>query len=181
PPATTARYAEVGEAVTEVFGSTETGGIAWRRAPRRAWTALRGVELSLDSESVAKVSERAVAPPRESSPSSSSERRGRLRVRSPWLVEPALAWTTSDRVELDEREPGHMRHLGRVDAVVKVGARRIDLAEIETWLESREGVSEARLWSVATEGLRGVELRAVFAGDADPQALRREMLEDFDA
>ena len=177
PVETAQLYAEAGRPITEVFGSTETGGIAWRRAPELRWLALRGVELALDEVELALDEVEG----NESAGGADMAPRGRLCVRSPWLVDPHAPWTTSDRVALDPASPGHMRLLGRTDGVVKVGARRIDLEEIRAWLESREGVVEARVWAVESDGLRGVELRAVVVGTLEGRALRAEMLEDFDA
>src|SRR5690606_133717 len=81
------------QAPVEVFGSTETGGIAWQRADgRRApWQPLPGVDWRLDGEI--------------------------LQVRSPHLPGGDW-WTTSDRACASD--DGRFRLLGRADRIVKL-------------------------------------------------------------
>ena len=107
--------------VTEVYGSTETGGIAFRRvldaeAPP-PWQALPDVEIDLDPED--KV----------------------LKVRSPFL--PNSEWfQTSDRVAL--QSDGRFLLRGRADRIVKVEELRVSLTEIENRLQESDDVDIAR-------------------------------------
>lgn len=105
---------------TEIYGSSETGGIAWRR--RRpgdggAWEALPGVAWRSDAS-------------------------GHLEVRSAHL-------DTSDWVRLADRvDPaghGHFMLLGRSDRIVKIEEKRISLDAIEAALVAGGMVLEARV------------------------------------
>ena len=157
------------QAPIEVFGSTETGGIAWRRADgsRAAWLPLPGVEWRLQGDT--------------------------LEVRSPHL--PDMDWfATSDRAHASG--DGRFQLLGRADRIVKIEERRISLDAIETRLRESEWLDEVRLLAlpgprvllaaVAVPTSAGRELldgegRAAFvqrlrgwlAGHCDPIALPR--------
>lgn len=130
-----------GQAAVEVFGSTETGGIAWRRADgsRSAWQPLPGVDWRLEEEL--------------------------LLVRSPHL--PSLEWwPTSDRAFATG--DGRFQLLGRADRIVKIEERRISLDAIEARLRESEWLDEVRL--VALPGQR-VLLAAVAVPTAAGRAL----------
>lgn len=93
----------LGAPVEEVFGSSETGGIAWRDQHRgEAWTPLPGVEVRADDEGV-------------------------LWLRSPYLDAPG--W----RQQADCIEPvaEGFRLLGRADRIAKVGGKRLSLTGLE--------------------------------------------------
>ena len=105
-------------AVTEVYGSTETGGIAHRsQLPEEfdtAWTPLPGAAVRADDD-------------------------GRLLVRSPHL--PNDAWhLTGDRGEL--AGANSFRLGARIDRIVKVEEKRVSLAAIETSLRETPGISD---------------------------------------
>lgn len=135
--------------VTEVLGSTETGGIASRSTPDGAWSALPGVEIEIDPEA-------------------------RLWVRAPWCARQR----TQDRVE---PAPDGFRHLGRSDAVVKIGGRRIDLGEVEARLKQHPGVRDARVLAVQSKSVRGVELWAVVEAErVDLAGLREDLRAHID-
>jgi acyl-coenzyme A synthetase/AMP-(fatty) acid ligase len=151
-------YERFGIAVTEVLGSTETGGIASRvcgseGAIERPWQPLPHVEVDVDSE-------------------------GRLLVDSPFLPpDGPRPWRTADRVEmLEQLGVGCFRHLGRVDGVVKVGGKRVSLAEIERRLLEIPGVEDAAATVVSVDGARGQETVAlVVAPGLSPEFLRAEL------
>jgi 3-hydroxymyristoyl/3-hydroxydecanoyl-(acyl carrier protein) dehydratase len=112
----------------EVYGSSETGGIAWRQQRSRmneAWTPLPGVTCGADPEE------------------------GVLEVRSPHL--PSEDWfRTADRATF----VGDNRFLinGRVDRIVKLEEKRISLTAIECQLRTSPMVADARV--VVVEGHR---------------------------
>jgi len=112
----------------EVYGSSETGGVAWRQQHTRmdeAWTPMPGVTCRIDSEA------------------------GVLEVRSPHL--PNDQWfRTADRAL--SREGDRFRLNGRVDRIVKIEAKRISLAAIERQLAASAMVADARV--IAIEGRR---------------------------
>ncbi|WAS98104.1 AMP-binding protein [Nannocystis punicea] len=160
--------ARLGLQVTEVYGSSETGGIGWRRhehvlgdmSPEPAWTPLPGVAVEVASE-------------------------GRLLLRSPFLAPDApVPYPCEDRVEIDARGGFHLR--GRLDGVVKIAGKRVAVAEVEQRLLALPTVADAAVVAVESPGARGHELVAAVvpreAGrDAELVAeLRRALLPWFD-
>ncbi|KGM54222.1 AMP-binding protein [Lysobacter daejeonensis GH1-9] len=121
----------LGHAPVEIYGSSETGGIAWRerQQPGPAWTPLPGVAWRITE--------------------------GQLEVASPHL--PGRDWWRSaDRVEADGAGGFHL--LGRADRIVKVEERRVSLTALERQLTALPEVTEARV--VLIDGPRA-ELAAV--------------------
>jgi len=148
--------------VTEVLGSSETGGIGHRTAvwqsgqPSAPFVALPGVRVS-EGEG------------------------GRMQIESPFLDPSApRPYVSADRIVVVDTS--RFVHLGRADGVVKVGGTRVSLQEIEARLLAIPGVTDATVWAVQVGGARGHETRAVIAGkDASGQlltidALRKELL-----
>jgi len=124
--------------ITEVYGSTETGGIAWREQDKSpAWVCLPGVEINQTQDT------------------------SLLQVRSPHL--PDRNWFTSaDQVTL--YEDGRFNLCGRADRIAKVGGKRISLNAIERILEQQPGVATARVILLPE---RGDRLGAVVILDND--------------
>ena len=112
----------------EVYRSSETGGIAWRRQSRadEAWEAFGRVDWRVEPED------------------------GVLEVRSPNL--PDERWfRTADRVEI---APGGKFFLrGRIDRIAKVEGKRVSLSAVERQLTTSSLVAEARVALI--EGKRG--------------------------
>ncbi|WP_312484107.1 acyl-CoA synthetase family protein [Stutzerimonas nitrititolerans] len=104
------------QAPTEIYGSSETGGIAWRQGGS-LWQPFVGVELSQDEQ-------------------------GALRIASPCLP-PGHVEQTADaaRIQAD----GRFELLGRLDRIVKLEEKRISLPMLESALSEHPFVSEARL------------------------------------
>ncbi|WP_434415877.1 AMP-binding protein [Nannocystis pusilla] len=160
---------KLGLQVTEVYGSSETGGIGWRRhedvlrdmSPEPAWTPLPGVTVEVAAE-------------------------GRLLLRSPFLAPDApVPYPCEDRVEVDARGGFHLR--GRLDGVVKIAGKRVAVAEVEQRLLALPAVADAAVVAVESPGARGHELvAAVVAREAGRDAgelvaeLRRALLPWFD-
>ncbi len=115
----------LGEGVFEVFGSTETGGVAWRQQQpgpdRLAWIPFSKVTV------------------RE------GENDDRLVVRSPFVsaARPGSAFVMGDRAQF--LPDGRFLLRGRADRVVKVGEKRISLPEMEERLREHPYVMEAAL------------------------------------
>jgi acyl-coenzyme A synthetase/AMP-(fatty) acid ligase/3-hydroxymyristoyl/3-hydroxydecanoyl-(acyl carrier protein) dehydratase len=125
-PETADRWrAALGAAPIEVFGSTETGGVAWRMqepgARRLVWTPFAPVEIERLPDS------------------------GCLRVRSPFVSpeEGGEGFVMGDRVRLDDA--GGFLLEGRADRVVKVGEKRLSLPLMEEQLCAHDLVEEAAL------------------------------------
>ncbi|BCL77391.1 AMP-binding protein [Jeongeupia sp. HS-3] len=115
PDANLASRTLLGCAITEVYGSSETGGIAHRHDPFEAWTPQPGVRLEVGDD-------------------------GALRVASNYLAEPGW-YPTSDRAAILD---GKLTLLGRVDRIVKVEEKRVSLTRIETLLGACADVAVAR-------------------------------------
>ena len=141
--------------VTEVLGSTETGGIAWRDADGDGlWRPLPGVSVIADPE-------------------------GRMLVDSAFLpIDAPRPFPAEDRVELEG--PG-FRHLGRLDDVVKVGGKRVSLSAVAEALLAEPGVEDVALTAREVDGVRGSELVGlVVAPSRSGQALRDALAQRFD-
>jgi len=156
PAATGAMVRErFGVAVTEVLGSTETGGLAWRDADCGAvWHTLPGVEVSVNEE-------------------------GSMLVDSPFLPPRAQRpYEARERIELCD---GGFVHRGRADDIVKVGGKRVSPAEVAAALCELPGVDDAAVAARPTEGSRGVELVAlVVAPGRSAEGLRAALEPRFD-
>lgn len=103
-----------GRAAIEVFGSTETGGIAHRRGASSSWTALPGVEWRIADEQL--------------------EVRSQHLSDAEWLRCADRACASGEGFEL----------LGRNDRIAKIEERRISLTAIENSLREDVLVEEAR-------------------------------------
>ncbi|RZU03005.1 AMP-binding protein [Rivibacter subsaxonicus] len=115
-----------GVAPIEIYGSSETGGIAWRQRALHgdAWQLLPGVDWRVEAEL--------------------------LELSSPFL--PDRDWyRTSDRVQ--PQEGGHaFTLLGRVDRIVKIEEKRVSLTAIEQALRSNPLLADARALVLAGAG-----------------------------
>jgi acyl-coenzyme A synthetase/AMP-(fatty) acid ligase len=101
---------------TEILGSSETGGIAWRQG-QPLWQPFAGVELSQDSD-------------------------GALLVASPYLPAGHIEHTAdAARIAAD----GRFELLGRLDRIIKLEEKRISLPMLEQALVAHDWVAEARL------------------------------------
>ncbi|MEH8022146.1 AMP-binding protein [Rheinheimera metallidurans] len=111
------RYIQaIQQAPTEVFGSTETGGIAFRQrnivdAP---WQVFSGISISQNDQQA-------------------------LQVASPYL-DGTGSFTTSDQVQLISDNT--FRLLGRLDRIVKIEEKRLSLPEIEQYCLTSPLVAE---------------------------------------
>jgi len=108
-----------GQRVIEVFGSTETGGIATRPSGDEAWQPLPGVECKVDEAA--------------------------LFVRSRHLAENCW-YRTEDRARMVGEG---FELLGRSDRLVKLEERRVSLDAIERALQGDALVAEARVLVLA--------------------------------
>lgn len=112
--------AVLGRPATEVYGSSETGGVAWRRrVGGEAWCPLPGVTWRVGAE-------------------------GQLEVRSPHLPDEGWA-STADRVE---PVGDSFRLLGRADRVAKIEEKRVSLDGLERALVATGLLGEARVLEV---------------------------------
>ncbi|GMQ48494.1 AMP-binding protein [Vibrio sp. 10N] len=120
----------------EVFGSSETGGIAWRQACEadKPWQLLQGLSYSTSQ--------------------------GQLIVRSPFIL-PEQDYVTDDRVvAIDERS---FRLLGRSDRVVKIAEKRISLTAIERLAATLPEVAHAVAVTIDTDTRKAINLAIVLS------------------
>ncbi|MGU9806233.1 MULTISPECIES: AMP-binding protein [Pseudomonas] len=109
-------HQRLGQWPTEIFGSSETGGIAWRQGAG-LWQPFADVKLSQDSD-------------------------GALLIASPYLPAGHVEHTAdAARIAGD----GRFELLGRLDRIVKLEEKRISLPMLERALMAHDWVSEARL------------------------------------
>ena len=122
PQAAEDSAAILGQVPVEIFGSTETGAIAWRRQTQAAapWTPLPGVALEIGAA-------------------------GTLRVISPFLP----AGTAYDSPDLVERDGAGFQFRGRSDRVAKIEGKRISLPEIERDLAALPEVAQCAVASLS--------------------------------
>lgn len=101
---------------TEILGSSETGGIAWRQGAS-LWQPFAGVELNQDAD-------------------------GALLIASPYLPAGHVEHT-ADAASI--AADGRFELLGRLDRIVKLEEKRISLPMLEQALVAHDWVAEARL------------------------------------
>lgn len=106
-----------GAPICEIFGSTETGTVAWRQRDRLElpWQPMPGVSIARGPDGV-------------------------LSLRSPFLPDTSV-FQGSDLIELDQSGGFHLK--GRVDRIVKIEGKRISLPEVEAQLCALPWVSAA--------------------------------------
>lgn len=112
----------LGLAPVEVYGSSETGGVAWRQRARHGdtWQPLPCVDVRVGAD-------------------------GLLQVRSPHL--PDAQWrTAADRAQPAGDGMEGFELLGRGDRVVKIGEKRVSLTALERCLCATGDVAQARVW-----------------------------------
>ncbi len=103
----------------EIFGSTETGGVAYReqqKANDTPFTPLKSVKIKIDTEN-------------------------HLRVKSPWIEDDWLE--TGDIAETDTK--GDFFLQGRFDRIEKIGGKRISLTKIEKHIATHHAVIDVRI------------------------------------
>lgn len=117
-PAEAARelHQRLGQWPTEILGSSETGGIAWRQGDS-LWQPFAGIRLSQNDD-------------------------GALCIESPYLPVGHIE-ESADAVSFDAN--GHFRLLGRLDRIVKLEEKRIALPTLEQALLQHPWVEDARL------------------------------------
>jgi len=108
----------------QLFGSTETGSIAFKKQDDTFWSPFQGVETTLNAE-------------------------GLLHVKSPFisktLWQEGLVHTGGEIQSFDYAliENGKFQLIGRSSNIVKIAGKRYSTAQIEEILEAMEGISKA--------------------------------------
>jgi acyl-coenzyme A synthetase/AMP-(fatty) acid ligase/3-hydroxymyristoyl/3-hydroxydecanoyl-(acyl carrier protein) dehydratase len=124
-PRATAQVAEriFGTRPREIFGSTETGGIAHRTSGGdEPWKCFPGVRVRISGDS-------------------------RIEVQSPYLSDGEY-FSTEDAGRL--LSPGTFSLLGRIDSIVKIEDERVALGEVESRIRESPLVEEAHVVALET-------------------------------
>jgi acyl-coenzyme A synthetase/AMP-(fatty) acid ligase len=139
-----------GIGVTEIYGSTETGGIA-QRTRAKGQTALYPFECA-----DVRIEDQ------------------HLEVRSPFLSDELPRneggfFETADRAQWSD--PPGFTLLGRSDGIVKVGGKRVDLALTKEALMGAEGVRDVYVYARPVQSGRENEILALVEGSATTDQL----------
>lgn len=144
--------AATGAGVNEIYGSTETGGIAARcRAQgQSAWQPFSCTRWTIS--------------------------RGRLAVASPF-VSPGLRhnkqgfFVTGDRAS----DTGHATFVlhGRADGIIKIGGKRVDITAIEQKIKSLPGITDAWVLSLPSRAGREHDIAALVVSGKTLTSLRK--------
>ena len=146
--------------IVEVYGSTETGGIALRNRSRgeTGFTPYGTVDWRIQDE--------------------------RLLIRSPYLS-PGLprdaedCFLTGDRVEPSGTTGFQLK--GRADSITKVGGKRVDLEEIRGAIMTMAGVAECLVLALPDGGNREHRIVALVEGKAvEVEAIRATLAARFE-
>ena len=147
-------YLQTGVGPEEIYGSTETGGIACKSsaAGRDELEPFECLEWKISHD--------------------------RLCVKSPF-ISPDLPtdargfFTTGDRVAVSG--PGRFTLVGRADGVVKVGGKRVDLNDVQDRIKHLPGIRDACVISMAGRKGRGTDIAAVIETDMSEEEARAAM------
>jgi len=137
-------FSQLSQAPIEVFGSTETGGIAWRQCEQATpspWQVFPDISYRIMAETA------------------------KLVLTSPYIND--ADYVTEDRVRrIDDR---HFEMLGRADRTVKHEEKRINLDHMERCLKQHPLVNEVRV--IVLNGAKKQILAAVIELSAAGQVL----------
>ncbi len=147
--------------IVEVFGSTETGGIALRSRYREkdGFTPYPTIQWHCGDG-------------------------GRLRVRSPYLspelpVDDGGFFTTGDRVEVGDSMDFLLK--GRADSIAKVAGNRVDLDEIASFIKTCPGVEDCLVLTVEERSGRQYRIVAMLeGGGVDVEEVKRKLARRFE-
>ncbi len=153
-------HAKTGVGVTEVYGSTETGGIAcrqralgedeWTVFPDVLWTTRavdEGEELLVNSRFLS----------------------------TGLLLEDGFFPTGDIVIPVDENR---FSLVGRADGIVKVGGKRVDLLEVKQKISSIEGVRDCHVATMPRTDGRSVEIVALVSGSVESGKIRQLLGKD---
>lgn len=139
-----------GQSIVQMYGSTETGGLA-KRSGFGPWRPFPGLQWKIRAED------------------------GRLMVRSPWQDMPQQ-WVTTDDVVQAEGEGFIL--LGRADSIIKVAGKRFSTNEVAAAARALPGVDRVAVVTYQRFGENAVSLFVTTQDGADPlteQEIRRAL------
>ena len=145
---------KIGCTIYQLFGSTETGGIAYKMNNDTLWKPLKGVNIEMVGQNLSVVSP----------------------FISEYIIEDSLQkieqpFVTTDIISLED---GGFLLLGRESEIIKISGKRISLLEIETLLESQEGIEEALIkLSYGLESHKDEQLNILIRSHLELKVLRQ--------
>ncbi|OEU58445.1 MAG: hypothetical protein BA862_07465 [Desulfobulbaceae bacterium S3730MH12] len=142
--------------IEEIYGSTETGGIATRNRflGEKYFTPFTTIEWKIINH--------------------------RLAVRSPYIspdlpVDTEGFFTANDRVEAEETDKFSLQ--GRIDAVTKVGGKRVDLEEISTLIKGESDVDDCVALALPEKGGREHRIGVLIQGHrVEPKMIKKSLV-----
>jgi hypothetical protein len=147
-------FKQTGTGITEIYGSTETGGIAHR------CRSDGDTELTLfDTVDVKIVDERIHARSDYISPNVSRDKDG--------------YFPTGDRG--NKFDDNRIILYGRSDGIIKIGGKRVDLEEVREKVLTIPGVTDAMILSIPVTNGRENEIAAVLEGDIQSKQVREHL------
>ena len=154
-------YEKTGLGITEIYGSTETGGVATRNISEKteAWKPFDVVQWKLSG--------------------------GRLAVKSDFVSREMKKdddgfYLTGD--EAHAEGDNRFLLLGRADGIVKIAGKRVDLTDIQNKIKKLPTVNDAAVFSLPTDKGRESIIAAVVACDLTETHLRKlvtDLLEPY--
>lgn len=143
-----------GFAPFEIFGSTESGGVASRRqSETRAWSAFAPVEIeSVEIESVVRRADENSGDCTEKNDVAGPRNSRFARVASPFCGNAPFLLSDALAPFGAEAFPRCFRLLGRTDRLVKIAENRVSLPELEAQFEAHAFVEKAHV--LALDGAR---------------------------
>ncbi|MFN2355474.1 MAG: AMP-binding protein [Desulfopila sp.] len=151
-----ANFSAQSTGIVEVYGSTETGGIATRNHSlgEEYFTPFETIRWKIRDQ--------------------------RLAVRSPYIssdlpVDNEGFFLANDRVENMGGSQFSLK--GRADTVTKVGGKRVDLEEISTLIRNHSGVSDCVVTTLADPGGREHRISALIQGDCNLTSIKTTLAE----
>ncbi|MBN1474253.1 MAG: long-chain fatty acid--CoA ligase [Syntrophaceae bacterium] len=150
-------YKKTGVGIAEIYGSTETGGVATRNISENteSWKPFDIVDWKIDGMDGS-----------------------RLCIKSDFASEELPRDKDGFCMTGDEAAPdkdNRFSLLGRADGIVKVAGKRVDLIEVQNKIKTLPGVQEAVVISLPTEKGRESVIAALVVGDLTEAELRKMM------
>lgn len=148
--------------VAEIYGSTETGGIAYRynSGSGGKWSPFESVKWKIKNE--------------------------RLCVSSDYISQELFRdndgfYITGDRAEHEDESGFNL--LGRADGIVKVGGKRVDINKIQEKLRGMSGINDAVVISMPSDKGRENIIAALYEGSVEEDEVKKrvsKIIEDYE-
>ncbi|MGM0533475.1 MAG: AMP-binding protein [Campylobacterota bacterium] len=130
----------------QVFGSTETGGIAYKQDDEVLWTPFEGVEVSRNEKGLLEVNSPFVS----------------QNIYKEGIREVAKPFKTFDYIQMHGAK---FQLVGRDSKIIKIAGKRYSTEDIEYILESLEGITRVLVQTTQdTDTLRGEKLQIFIEG-----------------